>query len=87
MHECFLCGSTYQMELHHVFGGANKSKSEEDELMVWLCRKCHHEVHHGAHRSGEFMKYLRQYGEKLWLCNNPDKTIEDFIERYGRNYL
>ena len=87
-HHCFLCDRyTDSTDLHHIFGGANKRKSEEDELMVWLCRTCHNEVHHGAHCSGELMMRLRQYGEKLWLCNNPDKTVEDFIKRYGRNYL
>lgn len=43
--ECFLCkrnGSGDRLERHHIFGGANRWKSEKLGLVVWLCgERCH----------------------------------------------
>ena len=33
------------------------------------------------------MEMLHEYGEELWLSQAPERTIEDFIREYGRNYL
>lgn len=33
---CFICGSEKQLELHHIFGGANRKKADDDGLTVYL---------------------------------------------------
>lgn len=42
---CFLCGrndSGDPLERHHIFGGANRKKSEKYGLVVYLCgNRCH----------------------------------------------
>ena len=86
--KCFLCGCQ-ATDRHHIFGGANRPKSEKDGLVVMLCRKCHNELHFGIH-SRELMTKLRKYGQLKWervlvlslrpknLCNiaNGLKDIE-----------
>jgi hypothetical protein len=47
--KCFLCGCQ-ATDRHHIFGGANRPKSEKDGLVVMLCRKCHNELHFGTTR-------------------------------------
>jgi len=91
MRTCFLCGrngSADPLDKHHIFGKANRDKSEQDGLYVHLC---HHDCHifgeNAAHRNAETMQYLHEVGEIMWLEQDPERTVEDFILRYGKNYL
>lgn len=89
-HVCYLCsknGQTDRLERHHIFGGANRGKSEEDGLWVWLCgNECHRNGKQAAHRSRNTMISLHRAGELAYL-EAYNKTKEDFLTRYGRNYL
>lgn len=38
------------------------------------------------HQQGDYKEELQQLAEKTWL-EYYDKTIEDWIKRYGKNYL
>jgi hypothetical protein len=38
------------------------------------------------HLNGEHKEELQQLAEKTWL-EHYNKTVEDFIKRYGKNYL
>ena len=40
----------------------------------------------GIHFNKEFMEYSKRVAEETW-CKHYNKTKEDFIRRYGRNYL
>ena len=81
------CGSVFDLHLHHVFFGKNRQKSDDDGLVVWLCYD-HHEGTKGVHgRDGhELDVKLKKLAEAQW-CSYYNKTIKDFIKRYGRNYL
>lgn len=83
---CFLCGRYTYLERHHIFGGANRKKSERDGLVVNLCHYCHNEPPYGAHHNKETMLFLHQYGQKL-IMQKMNWTIEKFIREYGKNYL
>ena len=74
-------------ERHEIFFGANRNKSIEDGLVVFLTPEQHRGTT-GVHgKDGhEFDVFLKQEGEKAWL-NYYKKTSEDFIKRYGKNYL
>ena len=89
-HSCFLCGKNGaqdRLERHHVYGGANRGKSEEDGLWVWLCgNECHRNGKDAAHRNRDTMDRLHRAGELAYL-ETYNKTKEDFSSRYGRNYL
>lgn len=73
---------------HEVFfGKANRQKSIEDGLIVFLTWE-QHEGTYGVHgREGkEFNTYLKRIGQQAWQ-EYYNKTKEDFIQRYGKNYL
>lgn len=80
---CFLCGSYRDIEIHHIFGGANRKLSDKYGLTVPLCRGCHNLPPHGAHFNRETMQYLHEIGQRAF----EEHYTEDFVEIFGRNYL
>ena len=83
---CIECGNK-DIELHEVFFGKNRNKSIEDGLVIPLCKSLHHRGNLiGIHKDiGLNLKY-KKIAEKRWL-EYYNKTTDDFIKRYGRNYL
>lgn len=85
--ECLVCGLTATLHRHHVFFGvSNRKKSEEDGCWVWLCHHHHNGSKDGVHFNMKLDKQIKRLSEEKWL-NYYNKTIDDFIQRYGRNYL
>lgn len=84
---CSVCGEKNNLHLHHIIFGKNRKKADEDGLTIWLCYN-HHEGTNGVHgKNGHDLDIkLKQQAEKCWL-EYYNKTIEDFIKRYGKNYL
>lgn len=80
---CFLCGFPLYgtKDTHHIFNGAYRSKSDKDGLVCYLHRQCHEELH----RKPKRMRMLKQIGQKVWM-EHYGKTLEEFMERYGKNY-
>ena len=83
---CFLCGSQNNIERHHVFGGANRGKSERYGLVVDLCHAHHNEPPLGAHHNRETDLYLKRLFQQKAM-NEQGWTEADFIRAFGRNYL
>lgn len=81
MSQCLVCRGR-ATEVHHIMNGAFRSKSEDDGLVAGVCRKCHRYIHdHPA-----TAKSLKAEAERHWL-KHYGKTTDEFIERYGKNYL
>ena len=75
-------------ERHEVFfGSKNRTKSIEDGLVVFLTPEDHRGTN-GVHgKNGhEFDLYLKQIAQRRWM-EFYNKTLEQFIKRYGRSYL
>ena len=86
--QCYITHSTVGLHKHHIFfGTSNRELSEEDGMTVYLCPKCHEHGPEAVHRNRETDLWLKQAGERVWLRQRPGKTVEDFIRRYGKNYL
>lgn len=86
--ECFICKTILNLEEHHIFfGSANRKLSEKYGLKVFLCLT-HHKGIDGVHgKNGKKLNdYLHQIAEKKWL-EYYNKTIEDFIREFGKNYI
>lgn len=83
---CFICGSCRNLELHHVFGGANRKRSDKDGLTVYLCHYCHNEPPNGVHHNKAINDQLKMITQKRWQAAY-NKTKDDFIKSYGKNYL
>ena len=90
MRECFLCGkngTSDPLDKHHIFGGANRKKSERFGLTVDLCHnECHIFGKHAVHNDANVMQRLHEYGQRKAMDENG-WSIEDFIREFGRNYL
>ena len=83
---CYICGATHYLELHHIFyGTANRKISDADGCVVWLCQR-HHTGAGSVHGNRKIDLTLKARCEVAWL-EKYNKTIEDFIKRYGKNYL
>lgn len=88
--ECWLCGRNGQrdpLDKHHIFGGANRKKSEKYGLVVFLCHdRCHENGKHAAHRDPETARRLHEYGQRKAMAEQG-WTREEFVLEFGRNYL
>lgn len=84
---CFNCGNPYNLHLHHIFFGKNRKNADKDGLTCYLCLWCY-EGKNGVHgKNGhELDMKIKREAEKRW-CEYYNKTKQDFIEKYGRNYL
>lgn len=85
--ECYVCGTTNNLHCHHVMFGRNRKKADEDGLTVYLCYE-HHEGTNGVHgKNGHELDIrLKKDAEVRW-CQFYNKKPENFLKRYGRNYL
>lgn len=88
--KCFLCGRNGngdRLERHHIFGAANRPKSEKYGLVVYLCgNRCHRSGPYSVHQNAKIMQYLHEYGQRKAMEENG-WTVEEFREIFGANYL
>ena len=84
--QCYVCNTTNNIHIHEVYYGKNRQKSIEDGCCVYLCGKHHNQSNDGVHFNHELDTKLKQQMQMHWM-NHYDKTIDDFIKRYGKNYL
>ncbi len=84
--ECFVCKTTQNLHKHHIFyARGNRTKSEEDGCWVYLCAYHHNMSNMGVHMNIDLDMQLKRLTQCLWEEHN-NKTTEDFIKRFGRNY-
>ena len=87
---CWLCGrngSADPLDKHHLFGAANRDKSERYGLYVYLCHsRCHIFGGDAAHRNPETMQQLHEYGQRKAM-REQGWSVEDFRREFGKNYL
>ena len=84
--ECYRCESTINIHIHEVYYGKNRKKSIEEVCCVYLCGKHHNQSNEGVHFDHSFDIFLKKVMELTWL-DYYHKTIDDFIKRYGKNYI
>ena len=76
---CYFCRRPSQ-DIHHIFQGAYKKRSEAHGFLVHLCRECHDTVHRDKAKRIHLRQMCQAEYEKTF-------TREDFIAEFGRNYL
>lgn len=81
---CIICGTMTGLEHHHCFpGNPNRQHSDEDGLWVWLCAE-HHRGNMSVHFNRNMDLKLKRFAQQKY---EETHTREEFIRRYGRNYL
>lgn len=90
--KCFLCESeeSYGMnklESHHIFfGTANRKKSEEYGLKVWLCgHNCHRNGPHAPHQNKVVDNSLKSLAQAKFEEIHGDRDL--FRKEFGKSYL
>lgn len=71
---------------HEVFFGRNRQKSIEDGLVVFLTPEMHNGSEYGVHFNPTFDRDLKREGQRRWQ-EVYNKSSEEFLERYKKNYL
>lgn len=72
---------------HEVFFGTrNRQKSINDGLVVFLKPELHNMSNEGVHFNQQFRDLMQKEGQRQWMAYY-NKSIDDFIKRYGKNYL
>lgn len=81
---CWVCGSYNTVEHHVFFGSANRKKSEEYGLKVYLCGTHHNASDKGVHFNPTLDKTLKQFAQKKF---EEKYSHEKFMEVFHKNYL
>lgn len=80
--ECYICGRTEPLQVHHCFEGAYRAKAEEYGGKMYLCCACHIR----AHENETMLQFLRERAQKA-LMNYYGWTEEEFRQHIGRSFL
>lgn len=90
MCECWLCGrngAADPLDKHHIFGAANRKKSDRLGLTVYLCHdRCHIFGKEAVHQNKDTMLALHKYGQQKAMEEQGWDT-DRFIAEFGKNYL
>ena len=81
---CFVCGTTRNLELHHIMHGtANRRLSTRHGLTCWLCR-LHHTGRFGVHSDAALNKRLQQAAQTAF---EKTHSHDEWMKIFGKNYL
>jgi hypothetical protein len=84
-HECYICGTTQNLHLHHVLHGtSNRKQSDKYGLVVYLCQE-HHTGPKGAHANRDLDLFLIRTAQQCFEEQIGDREM--WMEIFGRNYL
>ena len=87
---CYVCGSTYNLHVHHVYPGCGRRKvSDEQGCWVYLCGPHHNQSNHGVHFDRQLDIEIRRQCQMAWEERDgvSDPEHREFIATFGRNYL
>lgn len=84
LEECFVCKTTQNIHIHHIFMGANRKHSEKYHCIVALCQE-HHTGCTGAHQNRALDLYLKKLAQRESL--KPDMAILMRSGRYLENRI
>lgn len=82
----FLYGHKCETVRHEIFNGPNRDHSKEDGLWIAVTPK-NHDVIHQSKELGSLWWQLMKRAEGAWLAADWTRTVQDFVDRYGKNYL
>ncbi len=84
--ECFVCHTTANLHDHHIFyGTSNRKQSEKYGMKVWLCAYHHNMSDEGVHFNKPLDMKLKRMAQEYFESRIGNR--EDFICKFGRNYL
>ena len=80
--KCYICGTTYGLELHHVIHGtSNRKNSDREGLVIWLCWSHHKEVHEQNPALDDYLKRIAQTEYE------KTHTRDEWRKVFGKSWL
>lgn len=83
--ECFICHSTSNLHLHHIFGASNRNHSTKFGLTCYLCAYHHNMSDEGVHFRRETDLALKEYAQRKFEANWGDR--EAFRKIFGKSWI
>lgn len=87
---CFICGMNTNLEpldCHHVFGGANRKKSEKYGLKVYIHHsRCHIFGENSVHKNAQVDHAVKRVMQKKAMAHYGWR-VDEFIKIFGKNYI
>ena len=84
---CYITRSPFALHKHHVFYGRGvREVSEKYGLWVWLRADWHNASDKGVHFNKSLDTWLKRKIQQIAM-EHYGWTVEEFIEKIGRNYL
>lgn len=85
--ECILTGyDGIYLDRHHIFGGANRRRSEQLGLWVWVSCPLHHSGRDSIHQNRELDLTLKKWAQRICM-EHYGMSTDDFIREIGKNYI
>lgn len=82
----YMLGHKTRTVRHEIFNGANRDHSKEDGLWIAVSPKTH-DILHQSKEPDSLWGRLMVKAEGKWLAKDWSRTVQDFVDRYGKNYL
>lgn len=82
--KCFVCGSPFNIHVHHVYAGGRRKASEKYGAWVYLCAYHHNMSDEGVHFNRELDLKIKAIAQA-----ELEKTMsrDEFRRHFGRSYL
>ena len=84
--KCYVCNKLVGLHTHEVYYGKNRQRSIEDGCCIYLCGKHHNLSKEGIHFNKELDELVKTKMQIAWQ-EYYNKSVDDFIKRFGKNYL
>lgn len=83
---CFVCGTTENLHLHHIFYGTGKRKiSDKYGCTIYLCPYHHTASNHAIHADNLLDLKIKKMCQARLEAMGWSREL--FIQRFGRSYL
>ena len=81
---CYITGREYGLHKHHIYGGPNRSISEENGFYIYLIPEYHNMSDDGIHFNKDFDLRIKRICQRKY---EETHSREKFVSLIGRNYL
>lgn len=79
-HVCKICGRSGHTEIHHIFNGPFREKSDINDFVMEVCPECHRKLHDNA-------DLLREYKKRTQRFFELSHTHDEWMSLMGRSWL
>lgn len=71
---------------HEIFNGSSRELAKQDGLWIAVTPANHDRLHQSK-EPGSLWHQLMVKAEAAWLAADWMRSVQDFVDRYGKNYL